>query len=155
MSISMSMQFRSFAAVLAALALLCACAATPPKEPEKREAVFYPRPPDAPRIQHLATYASARDLETNKASSGLKDFLLGEDKQDEALVRPYGVAMFDGKIYVADSRAPGLAIYLIPPVSFLPLCTRSVKAGTQHQSNGPPLPNPLLPRRRGRDPRLD
>ncbi len=97
----------------AALALLGGCVTTAPKAPVevKKSAVFYPRPPDAPRIQHLATYASARDLEGNKSGGGLKDFLLGEDKQEEALVRPYGVAMSDGKIYVADSRGPGLAIF--------------------------------------------
>jgi DNA-binding beta-propeller fold protein YncE len=73
--------------------------------------VFYPSPPDAPRIQHLATYAGARDLQSDKSGDGLKNFLLGEDKQEGALVRPYGVAMSDGKIYVADSRGPGLAIF--------------------------------------------
>jgi DNA-binding beta-propeller fold protein YncE len=108
-----SPQLRCIGALLGALALLTGCVTTAPKTPVavKSEAVFYPRPPDAPRIQHLATYAGARDLEINKSSSGLKDFLLGEDKQDEALVRPYGVAMADGKIYVADSRGPGLAIF--------------------------------------------
>ena len=107
----MSMQFRLSMAMLGALFLLCGCVAPPPKAPEKSEAQFYPRPPDAPRIQHLATYAGARDLEINKSGGGLKDFLLGDDKLDETLVRPYGVAMADGKIYVADSRAPGLAIF--------------------------------------------
>jgi len=107
----MSMQFRLLAAILVTLALVSGCATAPPTAPAQRQAVFYPRPPDAPRIQHLATYASARDLETEKDRSGLKDFLLGDEQQEEALVRPYGVAMADGKIYVADSRAPGLAIF--------------------------------------------
>jgi len=107
----MSMRRQFLAAITCALALLSGCAATPPKAPVQIQAVFYPRPPDAPRIQHLATYASARDLEIEKGGGGLKDFLLGEEKLEEALVRPYGVAIFDGKIYVADSRAPGLAIF--------------------------------------------
>jgi sugar lactone lactonase YvrE len=101
------------AALLAALAVLGGCVSTPSKPvvAAKQEAVFYPRPPDAPRIQHLATYAGARDLELDKSSGGLKDFLLGEEKSEDALVRPYGVAMYDGKIYVADSRGPGLAVF--------------------------------------------
>jgi DNA-binding beta-propeller fold protein YncE len=100
-------------ALLGALALLGGCVATPTKTPvaAKQEAVFYPRPPDAPRVQHLATYAGARDLEIDKSGGGLKDFLLGDEKSEDALVRPYGVAMSDGKIYVADSRGPGLAIF--------------------------------------------
>jgi DNA-binding beta-propeller fold protein YncE len=108
---SASKRFKLLLAVLGAFALLSGCVTTPSKTPAQRQFIFYPRPPDAPRIQHLATYASARDLEAGKAGGGLKDFLLGEEKQDEALVRPYGVAMSDGKIYVADSRAPGLAIF--------------------------------------------
>ena len=107
----MSARLRLIGALLSALALLAGCVTTPSKAPAQKEAVFYPRPPDAPRIQHLATYASARDLEIDKSGSGLKDFLLGEDKHEEALMRPYGVAMADGKIYVADSRGPGLAIF--------------------------------------------
>ncbi len=106
-----SMRFRLLAATLGALVLLCGCVTAPSTAPLQRQAVFYPRPPDAPRIQHLVTFASARDLEADKGRGGLKDFLLGDEKLDEALVRPYGVAMSDGKIYVADSRAPGLAIF--------------------------------------------
>ncbi len=102
---------RFLGVLFGALALLAGCAAPPVKAPVQKEAVFYPRPPDAPRIQHLATFASARDLETNKESGGLKDFLLGEEKVEDALVRPYGVAMSEGKIVVADSRGPGLAIF--------------------------------------------
>ena len=109
--LAMSTRLQFAGALLGALTLLAGCATTPPKAPMQKEARFYPLPPDPPRIQHLATYARARDLETDKSRSGLKDFLLGEEKLDEALVRPYGVALSDGKIYVADSRAPGLAIF--------------------------------------------
>lgn len=107
----MSTRMRYVGALLGALVLLAGCAAPPAKAPVQKEAQFYPRAPDAPRIQHLATFASARDLETVKESGGLKDFLLGEEKVEDALVRPYGVTMADGKIIVADSRGPGLAVF--------------------------------------------
>jgi sugar lactone lactonase YvrE len=82
------------------------------------ERVFYPLPPDAPRIQHLATFASANDLKSVKEESALKTFLVGEEKVEEALVRPYGVAMADGKIFVADSRGPGVAVFDLKLHSF-------------------------------------
>lgn len=108
----MSTRLRFVGALLGALALLVGCAAPPPPPaPVAKAAVFYPLPPDPPRIQHLATYAGARDLQSDKADGGLKTFLLGEEKVTEALVRPYGVALFDGKIYVVDTRGPGLAIF--------------------------------------------
>lgn len=101
--------------VLAAFALLVSgvAAETPAAKPAgPKLAQFYPLAPDPPRIQHLATYARAADLEPAQAKSGLQSFLFGDDQQDEeALVRPYGVALSDGKIYVADSRGPGLAIF--------------------------------------------
>jgi DNA-binding beta-propeller fold protein YncE len=97
------------ALALAAFALLAGCASAPPKAPTQPKAVFYPAAPDPPRIQHLAKFAGARDLE--KGPSGLATFLIGDEHDGEELVRPYGVAMFDGKIYVADSRAPGLAVF--------------------------------------------
>jgi hypothetical protein len=96
------------AAILVALvALLGGCAAPPPKVEKK--AVFYPAPPDPPRVQLLATFDRASSVVD--ARSDLADFVLGAEKAGDALVRPYGTAVHDGKIYVADSRAPGIAVF--------------------------------------------
>lgn len=96
------------ALLLVTLAWLGGCAAPPPPKAAP-QAVFYPLPPDPPRIQWLATYDSARSVTAPRP--GLADFVLGEDKGGDALTRPYGATLFDGKIYVADSRAPGLAVF--------------------------------------------
>lgn len=97
-------------AVFLAVAVVAAGCATPPaKAPAPPEALFYPPPPDPPRIQHLATFDTASSV--NPKRSELADFVLGEKKKEEALVRPYGAALFEGRIYVADSRAPGIAIF--------------------------------------------
>lgn len=112
MSTSISSRLQLGALLVGALTLLAGCVTQPTKAPvQPKEAVFYPRAPDAPRIQHLATFASARDLEGAKEGDALKDFLLGEEKVGDALVRPYGVTMSDGKIIVADTRGPGLAVF--------------------------------------------
>lgn len=96
--------------LLAALALLGGCAEAPTRKADASppRAQFYPAPPDPPRIQHLATFESARDL--GPARSGLADFVLGAEV-GPALARPYGASLHDGKLIVADSRAPGLAIF--------------------------------------------
>lgn len=109
MNLLKSTRLKLAGTLLVGIALLAGCAAPPTKAPAPRGAVFYPLPPDPPRIQHLATFAGARDLGAPK--SALADFLLGEEKEGQELVRPYGTALHDGKIYVADSRAPGLAIF--------------------------------------------
>jgi sugar lactone lactonase YvrE len=101
--------------VMAAL-LLTACAAPTAKAPAATAAVFYPALPNAPRIQHLTTIASDRDI--SAPASGFAKFIVGDDPNAQRLRQPYGVAVFDGKIYVADSRAPGLAVFDLRQHSF-------------------------------------
>lgn len=69
----------------------------------------YPPPPAAPRIQHLLTLSSERDL--GPARSEFADFVAGKDTSPRALMQPYGVALYRGKVYVADTGASGLAIF--------------------------------------------
>lgn len=98
----------SRAALMLAAAVLAGCAAAPP-EPRKPEHSFYPPLPQPPRIQHLATYSGDRDF--TSPDGQFAKFILGEEKNPRSLQRPYGVAMFEGKLYVADSKAPGLAVF--------------------------------------------
>lgn len=100
------MRLLNFPSTLAAV-LLAGCAATTPAT--RKETAFYPPPPQPPRIQHLATFSGERDLAA--PSGGFARFILGEEKASTRLQRPYGVAVFEGKLYVADSRAPGLAVF--------------------------------------------
>jgi len=97
------------AALAGAMALLAGCAEAPTKAKAPAGAVFYPAPPDPPRVQHLATFASARDVGAPRTD--LADFVLGEEGKENALQQPYGAALYHGKIYVADSRASGLAVF--------------------------------------------
>lgn len=99
----------SCAALILGAALLAGCVTAPPPRPVKSEHAFYPPPPQPPRIQHLATFSGERDLAP--PDGGFAQFILGEEKNSLRLGRPYGVAVFDGKLYVADTRAPGLAVF--------------------------------------------
>lgn len=98
----------SHGVLVLAATVLAGCAAVP-TETRKPEPAFYPPPPQPPRIQHLATFSGERDFAPS--SGGFAQFILGEDRTSQRLERPYGVAMFEGKLYVADSRAPGLAVF--------------------------------------------
>jgi len=90
------------------LALLSGCASTP--KTDESAVLLYPSPPDLPRLQYLARFSTPGDVETE--SMGLKDFIVGEDTLGDHLVRkPYGVAMYDGKIYVVDTRGHGYGIF--------------------------------------------
>ncbi len=92
-----------------AILMLAGCAAAPVSEPEAAGGVFYPPLPNAPRIQHLKTIASDHDV--GGTVEGFEKFVLGDDQHTQRLRQPYGVAMFEGRLYVADSKGPGLAVF--------------------------------------------
>ncbi len=70
--------------------------------PEKKEEtkVFYPEPPELPRIQFLASFTGSKDIEPEK--SALDVFLTGKES-GRLLQKPYGVAIYNGKMYVCDT----------------------------------------------------
>jgi DNA-binding beta-propeller fold protein YncE len=63
--------------------------------------VFFPPAPEKPRLQFLASFSSAADLGA-AGPSGFEKFVLGEAEQKEGISTPYGLAMFDGRLYVCD-----------------------------------------------------
>ncbi len=96
------------------LLFLAGCAEAPKvvEEAEQPSVVFYPALPNPPRIQYLASFSSSQDLKSDEFSNFGK-FILGDEtnKDAQGVVKPYGVAMFEGKIYVADTRGKGYAIF--------------------------------------------
>jgi hypothetical protein len=83
------------------LLFLASCASAPP--PVKQAPVFFPGPPDAPRIQFLNSFRGAPDIERPK--SALMRFLTGGKGKAVVLDKPYGIAAYKGKIYVCDTNS--------------------------------------------------
>jgi len=79
------------------IATLAGCATTKTK-PEA--AVFFPPAPEPPRIQYLTSFSGQKDIEKESA---FQKFIFGEIATQK-LDKPYGVAIFDGKIYVCDTN---------------------------------------------------
>jgi DNA-binding beta-propeller fold protein YncE len=102
-----------FAAALCAAAIalmLGGCAEVPPAEDQGPETVFYPPLPNPPRIQYLASFSGEADLARDLGSFG--NFILGDDADvGRAVKKPYGVALYDDTIYVADTRGSGLGVF--------------------------------------------
>jgi len=94
-----------------ATASLAACATAPTVEsgPAASGPVFYPALPNPPRIQHLKTIRGERDL--GSPESDFAKFVVGEDNRTQQLQQPYGVAVHGGKLYVVDTKMPGLAVF--------------------------------------------
>jgi DNA-binding beta-propeller fold protein YncE len=72
--------------------------------------IFYPDPPDAPRLQFLKAFSSSIDVSTER--KGFRDFVFGDMQNERKLLeKPYGVAMHDGAIYVVDARGNGYGVF--------------------------------------------
>jgi DNA-binding beta-propeller fold protein YncE len=94
------------AAVLLLPVWLGGCA-TPKTAPVKTY-TFFPPAPDEPRVQFLTAFAAEASLGRTK---GFLDFIVGEQKPKEPLVKPYGVAIHEGKIFVCDTVAHNIQIF--------------------------------------------
>jgi len=94
-----SMVRRGRGVVFATLVLLLtACAGSAQKV--KSVPMFFPPAPQLPRLQYLTSFSGSKDVESQSA---FNRFVVGE-KQETRLDKPYGVAIYDGKIYVCDTN---------------------------------------------------
>ena len=63
--------------------------------------IFFPPLPEKPRLQFLTSLSGAKDLGAS-GPSGFEKFVLGEAQEQEAIMTPYGLALFGDKVYVCD-----------------------------------------------------
>ncbi len=102
MKFSFSYAFLFTGVMILGMTFLSGCVTTTPNV-EESEAVFFPDPPAPPRIQFLRSFTTSEDVESQ--GSAFDSFLTGRADQGYHLIKPYGVAFEDGKIYVCDSQA--------------------------------------------------
>jgi len=87
------------------LGLLAGCA-TPTKTPKSY--TFFPPSPDEPRIQFLTAFASDTDLGRSRS---FVDFITGQQPDAGPLIKPYGLAVHDGKVFVCDTVADAVEVF--------------------------------------------
>jgi DNA-binding beta-propeller fold protein YncE len=83
---------------------------------EKAPAVFYPQPPEQPRLQFLTTLSSEED--TGSKQTGLENFLLGPNVSFATIGRPYDVSSSPGNIYITDREINKILIFDLAAKSF-------------------------------------
>ncbi|MCX6889975.1 MAG: hypothetical protein NTX51_00375 [Verrucomicrobia bacterium] len=91
---------------LLALLLLSGCVAS--RKATRKAYSFFPPAPDEPRIQYLTAFSS--DLELGRTPS-FADFITGRPAGASPLVKPYGLASTQGKLYVCDTMAASIQIF--------------------------------------------
>ena len=87
------------------LAGLSGCT-TAPKTPKTH--TFFPSSPDEPRIQFLTSFGSEAELGRGHSFA---DYITGEQKTTDPLVKPYGLAMHDGSVFVCDTVAGKIEVF--------------------------------------------
>jgi DNA-binding beta-propeller fold protein YncE len=99
------------AAAFAVMAVLAACASPATSEPaDTAQATFYPPPPDEPRLQYLTKFSTALDV--SSSNRGMRRLVFGgEEFEQQAVKKPYGLAIFEGAIYVVDARGGGYVVF--------------------------------------------
>jgi DNA-binding beta-propeller fold protein YncE len=89
--------------------IFCSCQQVevkPQVEEQISEPVFFPPLPDKPRLQFLTSFSSLEEKVTNVAKPGwFEEFVVGsvEEKKQALIAKPYGTAVYNGKLYVCDT----------------------------------------------------
>jgi hypothetical protein len=93
--------------ILLLACLVCGCMRQVANAPSPETLVIFPPPPDTTRIQFLTHFSSSNDLEGKKG--GFQRFLFGEEEPLN-MIKPYGVTVHKGKVYICDAGVRGLEV---------------------------------------------
>jgi DNA-binding beta-propeller fold protein YncE len=80
------------------LVMLCFAAGCATKKPA--EFLFFPPAPDEPRIQFLTSFSNEKEM---GGQGKLSEFVVGSDRILRPIVKPYGVTVKPGMVYVCDT----------------------------------------------------
>jgi DNA-binding beta-propeller fold protein YncE len=95
---------------------LAGCAG--PQEAQKITIPVFPPAPEEPRFYYERTIYNSADVLPEDQSADLKRLLTGERRSGEGLGKPYGVAAFQGRIYVSDTGLHSVMVFDIPNQRF-------------------------------------
>jgi sugar lactone lactonase YvrE len=91
-----------------ALSLILMSGCSQQKEAAPTKAwTFWPAAPDLPRVQFLTGYNTSDDVAPER--SKFDEMLYGKTPE-LAIIKPYGIAYWNGRIYVTDLRSAGVTV---------------------------------------------
>ena len=74
----------------------------------------FPPPPDEPRFFFERVIRSSGDVVPDTSSSNLRRMVTGESQAGERLSKPYGVAVYRGRIFVSDTVQRHVTVFDVP-----------------------------------------
>ena len=108
----------SLLATSCSLLFLSGCSTAPTQETFEPPPVF-PAPPDEPRFIYERTLQTNEDVEKITGMQRLKMMATGRSPEVQGLVKPYGVAVYQGRVYVTDTAQKAVLLFDIPGGRFL------------------------------------
>lgn len=96
-------------APLLLLGLLAGCAVTPPAPAVKPP--VYPAPPDQPRFIYERTLRVHEDVEKPRGLARWRELATGRTEQMRGLVKPYGLAARQGRVYATDTAQSAVLLF--------------------------------------------
>jgi len=71
--------------------------------------IFFPPPPEVPRVQYLGSISSPQDLPSQR--SKFADFILGPEPVSNVLVKPNNALLVGNLLYVCDTKLNTVMVY--------------------------------------------
>ncbi|QSX30516.1 hypothetical protein JYB88_02310 [Shewanella cyperi] len=84
---------------------------------QKAEEFVYPKPPDEPRFYWDRMLLGSMSVEHQTEESKISAFLSGTFASNKGFVKPYGIAVHQGRIFVSDP--PGRDVMMFDPAHYL------------------------------------
>ncbi len=112
------LHLKRIATIITAATLLLAGCATAPRQAPPFEPPSYPPPPAEPRFIFERTLLYNDDIEELSGKEKFRLFATGEARQTQGMVKPFDVAVHQGKVYVSDSVQRAILLFDIPGKRF-------------------------------------
>jgi DNA-binding beta-propeller fold protein YncE len=98
---------------------LASCAEVQDKSGQDKPVNFsFPPPPEEPRYILERIFRSSGDVVPDAEDASLKRLVTGTTRTGEGMAKPYGVAVREGRIYVADSSDRSIKVFDVPGKNF-------------------------------------
>ena len=107
---SRTRKFARLASVLLSGALLVAGCSGP--QVAQKSSVFFPAPPNEPKVQFLKSISGSADVEVQRSKLELMVSGATDKDANKPIVRPYGVRYENGKLYVSDTQGPSTVVIM-------------------------------------------
>lgn len=111
--------------------LLFIASCSPPERPKEQQVLVYPPPPDEPRFYYERTIRTSFDVKEITASDRLKWFATGTAGMASGLAKPYGIAVYQGRVYVSDTVQRTVFLFDVPGRDFKQIGTEGPGAVTK------------------------